>query len=75
MIHNFNKVKSFLVGFFAGGTVAAIATLLTAPKSGKEFRSDIKQKSEEYFEEAEKYLAEVKNKADDLVYDSKKNIQ
>jgi gas vesicle protein len=45
-----NSVKGFLIGFLAGGTVGAIVALLTAPKSGKELRVDIKQKSGEYLE-------------------------
>ena len=54
-----NLTKGFLIGFLAGGTVGAIIALLTAPKSGKELRADIKQKSGEYFDEAEKYLATI----------------
>src|SRR4030066_1203663 len=70
-----NSVKGFLIGFLAGGTVGAIIALLTAPKSGKELRGDIKQKSEEYFDEAEKYLADAKNKAGELINDAKSKSQ
>jgi len=71
MTRNINSVKGFLIGFLAGGTVGAIIALLTAPKSGKELREDIKQKSEEYYDEAEKYLADAKNKASELINDAK----
>lgn len=70
-----NIAKGFLIGFLAGGTVGAIAALLTAPKSGKELRADIKLKSEEYFDEAEKYLAEAKDKARELINEGKKKSE
>jgi gas vesicle protein len=75
MTRNINNVKGFLIGFLAGGTVGAIIALLTAPKSGKELRGDIKQKSEEYYDEAEKYLADAKNKANELINDAKSKSQ
>ena len=75
MTRNINSVKGFLIGFLAGGTVAAIVALLTAPKSGKELRGDIKQKSEEYYDDAEKYLADAKNKASELINDAKSKSQ
>ena len=75
MTRNINSVKGFLIGFLAGGTVGAIIALLTAPKSGKELRGDIKQKSEEYYDEAEKYLADAKNKASELINDAKSKSQ
>jgi gas vesicle protein len=72
---NNNIAKGFLIGFLAGGTVGAIAALLTAPKSGRELRADIKVKSEEYFDEAEKYLAEAKDKARELINEGKKKSE
>ena len=75
MTRNINGVKGFLIGFLAGGAIGAIVALLTAPKSGKEFRGDIKQKSEEYFDEAERYLADAKNKASELIIDAKSKSQ
>jgi len=75
MTRNINNVKGFLIGFLAGGTVGAIIALLTAPKSGKELRGNIKQKSEGYYDDAEKYLADAKNKASELINEGKKNMQ
>ena len=75
MTRNINGVKGFLIGFLAGGAIGAIVALLTAPKSGKELRGDIKQKSEEYFDEAERYLADAKNKASELINDAKSKSQ
>jgi gas vesicle protein len=67
-----NNVKGFLIGFLAGGTIGAIIALLTTPKSGKELREDIKQKSGEYLDEADKYFAETKKKAGELINEGKR---
>jgi gas vesicle protein len=72
MSSNINNVKGFLIGFLAGGTVGAIVALLTTPKSGKELRGDIKQKSEEYFDDADKYYAETKSKASEMFNEGKR---
>jgi len=72
MSGKFTGVRGFLIGFLAGGTVGAIAALLTASKSGKEFRGDIKQKSEEYFDEADRYLTEKKNKVREMISEGKR---
>ncbi|HCY75496.1 MAG TPA: hypothetical protein DHV28_06205 [Ignavibacteriales bacterium] len=43
MKNNIN-INGLLIGFLAGGAVGAIVALLTTPKNGKEFRSEIKRK-------------------------------
>ena len=72
MSGNNNHVKGFLIGFLTGGTVGAIVALLTTPKSGKELRGDIRQKSGEYFDEADKYLTETKHKAGEMINEGKR---
>lgn len=67
-----NNTKGFLIGFLAGGAIGAIVALLTAPKSGKELRGDIKQKSEEYFDEADKYYQDKKIKAGEMLNEGKR---
>ena len=69
-----NSVKGFLIGFLVGGTVGAIVALLTTPKSGKELRGDIKQKSEEYLDEADKYFTEKKNQAGKMFNEGKRKF-
>ncbi|MCL2173698.1 YtxH domain-containing protein [Candidatus Saccharibacteria bacterium] len=59
-----SKAKSggkFFLGAIFGGAVGAIAGLLSAPKSGKETREDIKKKA-----------GEVKKTADEKVEKGKK---
>ncbi|MEO8230842.1 MAG: YtxH domain-containing protein [Ignavibacteriota bacterium] len=70
-----NIAKGFLIGFLAGGAIGAVAALLTAPKSGRELRADIKSKSEEYLDEAEKYLSDAKDKARELINEGKKKSE
>jgi len=72
MSDNNHSVKGFIIGFLAGGTVGAIVALLTTPKSGKDFRADIKQKSDEYFDEANKYFSDAKIKASELINEGKR---
>ncbi len=64
--------KGLLVGFLAGGIAGAVVALLYAPKSGKEFREDIKTKSDGYLDEADKYLADAKDKAREVINEGKK---
>jgi gas vesicle protein len=67
-----NLSKGLLLGVLAGGAVGAIVTLLTTPKSGKEFRSDIKQKSNEYLDATDKYLTNTKTKAHKMFNEGKR---
>jgi gas vesicle protein len=70
-----NVGKGMLIGFLAGGAIGAILALLYAPKSGKELRSDIKVKADEYMGEAEKYIADAKDKAKDMINEGKKKSE
>ncbi len=66
-----NVGKGFLSGFIAGGAVGVVLALLYAPKSGKELRQDIKSKSDGYMDDAEKYIADAKVRAKDLINEGK----
>jgi gas vesicle protein len=67
--------KGLLVAFLAGGAIGAIIALLYAPKSGKEFRQDIKSKADDYLDEADKYLSEAKDRARTLINEGKKKSE
>lgn len=67
-----NNVKGFFIGLLAGGTIGVITTLLTASKSGKEFRGDIKQMSGKYLDDADKYFTEKKNQAGKMFNEGKR---
>jgi gas vesicle protein len=66
------KLKALAIG----GTVAAaagyLAGLLTAPKSGKETRKDIKDAADKGWAEAEKDLKKLHTELDKVIKDSKK---
>jgi gas vesicle protein len=65
-------VKGLFVGLLAGGAIGALVALLNAPKSGKELHKDIKSKTDEYYDETEKFIAEAKEKARDTINEGEK---
>ena len=67
--------KGLLIGFLAGGAIGAIVALLYAPKSGRELRQDIKNKADDYMDEAEKYMAEAKDRAKNMINEGKKRSE
>jgi gas vesicle protein len=64
-------VKGLFIGLLTGGAIGAIVALLYAPKSGKELRNDIKNKTDECFDETEKFIADAKVKAKDMMNEGK----
>jgi gas vesicle protein len=52
-----NYWKGLVAGTIIGGLAGAITALLLAPKSGKELRQDIAEKSQELYDKAQDYLA------------------
>jgi len=66
---------SFLKGIIIGGVAGAIAALLYAPKAGKEFREEIKKKSNELKDEFDKQYAETKETAIKIVDDNIKRVE
>jgi gas vesicle protein len=75
MAQDNHLAKGLFIGFLAGSAIGAVIALLYAPKSGKELRKDIKNKTDEYYEETEKFLAEAKDKAKELVNEGKKRSE
>ncbi len=59
--------KKFAVGALIGAAVGVIAGILTAPKSGKETRKDIKDTANKVFAEAEKKLKSLYSELSDLI--------
>ncbi len=68
---NRGMAKGLFIGFLAGSVVGAIAALLYAPKSGKDLRSDIRKKANEFAEDASDYVKSARSKAADLVNQGK----
>lgn len=63
-----SKKSNLAIGAIIVGTAAGfIAGILTAPKSGKDTRSDIKSKASELKGDAESVVKKIAGKADDAV--------
>jgi|GEM_PF-81980 len=62
----------FAVGALIGAAVGAVAALLTAPKSGKETREDIKNKATEMSHEAMRQLRKLEGELNKRISDAKR---
>ncbi len=58
-----NVSKGLLIGFLSGTIVGAAVALLYAPKTGKELRQDIKDKTQDLMDGAEDFAKTAKEKA------------
>jgi gas vesicle protein len=67
--------KGLVIGFLAGTVVGAVIALLYAPKSGKEFRQDIKRQTNELMEEASEHVEAAKSKASEIINEGKKKSE
>ena len=66
---------SFVKGLLMGGFIGAGLALLYAPKTGKELREDIKEKSSELKLDAEKIYTEAKTVSADVLVDGLKKAE
>jgi gas vesicle protein len=64
--------KGLIFGFIAGSVVGAVLALLYAPKTGKEFRADLKERAGDLADEAQEYLSRAKTKAVEIINDGKR---
>ena len=76
-----NYVKGLFTGFLSGGAIVTLAALLYAPKSGKELRQDIKDKTGDAKLKAKdlvngglKIFSDAKNKTDSIITTGKEFI-
>ncbi len=68
------KGTSLALGAVIGAAVGVVAGVLTAPKSGKETRDGIKQKSDEMKNHATKTRDELLFKAEEIGDDVRKKV-
>lgn len=64
--------RGLVIGFLTGTIVGAIIALLYAPKSGRELRAEIKQKSGELKDQTDEYLHVARMKAVDILNEAKR---
>ena len=68
---NDGMAKGLIVGFIAGSIAGAAIALLYAPKTGKELRADIKEKTSDLMDDAQEYKARAKSTAIDIINEGK----
>jgi gas vesicle protein len=62
--------KGMIIGAFFGGVAGAITALLLAPKSGREIRQDIAEKSSEYYNKASNVIKTVEENYAPIISDT-----
>jgi gas vesicle protein len=71
MAENEKDCGSFLRGFVIGGVLGALAGIFFAPKSGKELRSNIKEKGSEVLKDAKDIYTDASTKAKEIIVEAK----
>lgn len=66
-----SKKKGFVIGALVGSAIGATAALLFAPKTGKEMRKDIADKSHDLYDKGVLIAGEVKDKGGDVLQEVK----
>lgn len=61
----------FFIGFLIGGVLGALAGIFFAPKSGKELRSDIREKGDEVLKDGKHIYANASKKAKEIIEEAK----
>lgn len=64
----------FAVGALIGAVAGVIAGVLTAPKSGKDTRADIKTKATELKNDTKQHIDDAKEKSDHIASDVKNKL-
>jgi len=71
MAENEKHCGNFLRGFVIGGVLGALAGIFFAPKSGKQLRSDIKEKGSEVVRDAKDIYTDASTKAKEIIEEAK----
>ncbi len=62
---------NFFKGFVIGSVLGALAGIFFAPKSGKELRSEIKEKGSEVLKDAKEIYADASTRAKEIIEEAK----
>ena len=71
MAENERDWGHFLKGFMIGGFLGALAGILFAPKSGKELRSELKEKGGEALKDGREIYADASTRAKEIIEEAK----
>lgn len=63
------RAEGFIVGALVGAAVAALSSLLLAPKSGRELREDIGDTTHKALDQANNYLDTARQKGQEVAHD------
>ena len=61
----------FFMGFLIGSVLGALAGIFFAPRSGKELRSDIKEKGGKVLKDAKEIYADASTRAKEIIEEAK----
>ena len=75
MIVKEKNKKSYIGGLITGGIIGVITGILMAPKSGKEIRKDISDKTDEILNDTDKLLNNAKEKATEIISETTKKAE
>jgi gas vesicle protein len=67
-------VKGLVTGILIGGIIGAAIALLYAPKSGRELRADLREKTNKLLTDAEAAMERAKTKVSTAVHETKERI-
>jgi gas vesicle protein len=71
MAEHENQQDRFFMGLLIGGALGALAGILFAPKSGKELRSELKEKGNEVLKEGKEIYTDAGMKAKEIIAEAK----
>ena len=71
----FDGLGSLFFGLIAGGALGAAAGFLFAPKSGKELRSDIRERGSRVYEDAQRVLSDIEVKSRSILEDARRKAE
>lgn len=69
------QIRSLFVGLLAGALAGVVATLLLAPQSGEETRTQIREKAAELKEKAETTYADLQERLDSTATELRAEIE
>lgn len=72
-IRDKGRTEGLIIGVVLGAAVATVASLLFAPKSGKDLRKDISEGTSKTLEQADDYLDTAKKQGSKLADDVEKS--
>jgi gas vesicle protein len=61
----------FFMGFLIGGVLGVLAGISFAPKSGKDLRSDLKEKGSEVLKDGKEIYSDASTKAREIIVEAK----